>query len=267
MPEAETDARSGILIVAADPSQRTHATRLARRFNLPRGETVDSTQVALIWRDGGLELDQGQFGRRPLRVDFVAGTLGHRWRFGGGAGRQLSGAIGLRRGRRPAVVDATGGFGQDAFLLAALGCQVTVIERSAVMAALLDDGLRRGRCSRVAEVVARIRLVHADARAFLASCQEAQPVVYLDPMFPPRLGSARPAISMLALRAVVGDDEDAPELLELALATARRIVVKRPAGASALGDRKPDFHTGARTARFDVYLNSGAATGLSGGRR
>ena len=225
---------------------------------MPLGVTADDTSVALIWRDGALELLLRGRREKPLRVDFVDGALSHRWRFGGGAGRQLSGAIGIRRGRRPAVLDATGGFGQDAFLLAALGCQVTVIERSPVMAALLDDGLRRAKESKVAELVERIRLVHTDARSFVESCKELPPVVYLDPMFPTRTGSALPGFPMLGLRAVVGDDEDAPELLELSLAVARRVVVKRPAGGCSLGTRRPDFQANGKTARFDVYLNPAA---------
>lgn len=42
------------------------------------------------------------------------------------------------------MVDATAGLGRDAFVLAALGCRVRMVERHPVVAALLDDGLQRG---------------------------------------------------------------------------------------------------------------------------
>ena len=42
------------------------------------------------------------------------------------------------------AVDATAGLGEDAFLLAAAGFQVRLYERNPVIAALLQDALRRG---------------------------------------------------------------------------------------------------------------------------
>jgi 16S rRNA (guanine1516-N2)-methyltransferase len=43
------------------------------------------------------------------------------------------------------VLDATAGLGKDAFVLASLGCQMTLIERQPLIAALLEDGLARAR--------------------------------------------------------------------------------------------------------------------------
>lgn len=78
-----------------------------------------------------------------LRVDFVNGPVAHRLRFGGGRGQDLPKAMGLRAGKTPTVIDATAGLGRDAFLLASLGADVTLIERSPKMHALLEDAMAR----------------------------------------------------------------------------------------------------------------------------
>ena len=76
-------------------------------------------------------------------MDFVEGAVAHRRKFGGGRGQSIAKAVGLKSGAMPTVVDATAGLGRDAFVLASLGCKVTLIERSPVVAALLQDGLAR----------------------------------------------------------------------------------------------------------------------------
>ena len=63
----------------------------------------------------------------------------------------------------PCVVDATAGLGTDSFMLAALGCDVTMLERTNVVCALLYDGLVRGRVMpQSAEIVQRMRLLSTE---------------------------------------------------------------------------------------------------------
>jgi 16S rRNA (guanine1516-N2)-methyltransferase len=56
----------------------------------------------------------------------------------------LAKAMGLRAGKTPKIVDATAGLGRDSFLLASLGAEVTMIERSDVMHGLLQEGMAQG---------------------------------------------------------------------------------------------------------------------------
>lgn len=77
-------------------------------------------------------------------VDFVNGALAYRRKFGGGRGEAVARAVGIKGDYLPDVVDATAGLGRDAFVLAAVGCHVRMVERHPVVAALLDDGLARG---------------------------------------------------------------------------------------------------------------------------
>ena len=99
------------------------------------------------------------------------------------------------RADAPLAVDATAGLGADALLLAATGFEVRLFERNPVMAALLEDALRRAADDpQLAGIVARMRLECGDSIAALkrmgAQAEAAPDVVYLDPMFPARQKSA-----------------------------------------------------------------------------
>ena len=104
-----------------------------------------------------------------LRVDFVSGAVAHRLRFGGGRGQALAKAMGLRAGKTPSIIDATAGLGRDSFLLASLGAQVTLIERSEQMHSLLVQGMERARQEggEFSEIMDRLTLLQGDAKDLL----------------------------------------------------------------------------------------------------
>lgn len=191
-------------------------------------------------------------------VDFVEGKARHRLLFGGGKGQDLAKAIGLHKLKTPQVLDATAGLGREAFVLASLGCQVTLLERSPIIHALLADGLQRAAATHEAQltsIISRMHLQHADALSWLASPNFTPDVVYLDPMFPERQKSALVQKDMRFLQELVGDDPDAGELLDLARRVAKhRVTVKRPRLAPELADLKPAFVISGKAVRYDVYL-------------
>ncbi len=197
----------------------------------------------------------------PVYVDFIGGTVGHRHKFGGGRGQTIAKAVGLKGGHNPTVVDATAGLGRDAFVLASLGCTVTMVERSAVVAALLADGLERAAAdSEIGGWIAeRMQLVHADAIEWMKQLpEEAFPeVVYLDPMFPHKQKSALVKKEMRLFQKLLGFDERSGELLEAALRIAsKRVVVKRPDYAPFLDEKKPTMQIKGKKHRFDVYVKA-----------
>jgi 16S rRNA (guanine1516-N2)-methyltransferase len=191
-----------------------------------------------------------------LICDFTGGAVGHRFRFGGGRGEALPKAVGMKDGKRPAVVDATAGLGRDAFLLASLGAQVILIERSPEMHRLLEEGLARaGEAGGDAvDVIARMTLVFGDARDLLPSL--APEVVLVDPMHPARKKSALVKSELRLLREIVGTDEDAAELMAVALATASiRVVLKWPQRANLMeGIRQPSHQIIGKSTRYDVFM-------------
>lgn len=239
---------------ALAPNLADNAAAWAERLGLAQeGEA----QFALQLGEQGLQLvELGPQAPGPVRVDFVEGAVAHRRLFGGGTGQMIAKAVGVQPGVRPRVLDATAGLGRDGFVLASLGCNVTLIERQPLIAALLEDGLARAAADRdVGPIVARMRLLTGNAIELMKAWQGEPPqVIYLDPMFPHRDKSALVKKEMRLFRPFVGDDLDAPALLQAALALAsHRVVVKRPRKAPIIDGGKPGYALEGKSSRYDIY--------------
>jgi 16S rRNA (guanine1516-N2)-methyltransferase len=202
-----------------------------------------------------------------ISVDFVSGAVAHRRKFGGGRGQSIAKAVGLKQGVTPTVVDGTAGLGRDAFVLASLGCKVIMVERNPVVAALLEDGLRRA--YEDAEIGQwmheRMSLFYGSSINALADVVKTSTstnvteidVVYLDPMYPHREKSALVKKEMRVFQTLVGADLDADGLLAPAMALAtKRVVVKRPDYAGDLDGVKPSMIIASKKNRFDVYVRA-----------
>ena len=194
----------------------------------------------------------------PVMVDWGNKSLLWRLQHGGGRGELLAKACGIKKDYLPKVIDATAGFGRDSLLLASLGCQVQLIERSPLVAAMLADGWQRAEQEPFLQpILSRMRLHHGHAISFLNNLTaiDYPDVVYLDPMFPDRNSSAKVKQDMQTFHVAVGADEDADALLVPALAVAqKRVVVKRPRHAQPLAEQKPSLIYEGESSRFDVYL-------------
>ncbi|HYF97588.1 MAG TPA: class I SAM-dependent methyltransferase, partial [Coxiellaceae bacterium] len=154
------------------------------------------------------------------------------------------------------VWDLTAGLARDAYVLAHLGCSVTLLERSPIIAALLRDGLIRAELAGNA-TVKKLHLIEQDASQFLQTTTEKPEVIYLDPMFTDLDNSALVKKEMRILRKLVGDDLDAGSLLEQALSfNCKRVVVKRARLAPTLTEIKPSYQLMGKSTRFDVYMGS-----------
>jgi 16S rRNA (guanine1516-N2)-methyltransferase len=178
-----------------------------------------------------------------------------RRRIAAGRRQLLARAVGLHKAPQLRVLDATAGLGRDGYTLAALGAQVTLLERNAMVGALLADARRRAlNDAAAAQAAARTEVVVADARTLL---ERAAPydAIYLDPMYPDLGKTALAKKEMQLLRELTGGDADADDLLAPALANAkRRVVVKRPVKAPPLSGQKPQLCLRGTQARFDIYL-------------
>lgn len=243
-----------IRVEALEAEYASAARALAQRLGI---EDAADARFLLQLGPEGLQLQEvAPDAAGPLRVDFQTGTMAHRRQFGGGAGQGVAKAVGLQSGARPRLVDATAGLGRDGFELARLGCQVTLIERHPVIAALLEDGLRRAIAdAEIGAVAASITLLSADAIASLQRWHAEPPeVIYLDPMFPTREKTALVKKEMRFFHSLVGEDADQAELLAVALEVAtHRVVVKRMRKAPAIDGSKPSYVIEGKTSRFDVY--------------
>ena len=217
------------------------------------GPGQDGTGWALEYTDSGLVLhDQRNKKLSPLCISFSAQDVRP---YGPNLTKRqpLARALGKKN---KSVIDGTAGLGQDAFLIAAMGYHVTAVERSPLLAALLVDAVERAdRDPRLSKALGgRLGVVVGDARDQIP-LQAAPDVIYLDPMFPPkRRKSTLPKRELVLLRALVGEDPDADQLMAVAQRHAKnRVVVKRPHYAPPLTPT-PDFTQAGKLVRYDVYL-------------
>jgi 16S rRNA (guanine1516-N2)-methyltransferase len=235
-----------ISVLALTPEFQRKAEDLAKRLELPFNADTDLYLVV----GERLELREANSQTGPVYVDFE--TLAKRSRQ---SKDLIAKAVGVKGSYRPTVIDATAGLGQDAFTLASYGCKVLMLERSPVIAALLEDGLER---AKGLETVSRLSLRVGDAKRLLLGLEKPAPmkpdVIYLDPMYPDLGKSAAKRKEMRLFRDLVGDDTDIDELFEIAAkAASKRVVIKRPLKAPKFA--KPNTSFAGRTVRFDIYVD------------
>lgn len=265
MPGPSTVSRpaGNLAIACTDPVYIEPARRLASSLGHPFLGVADPRKVKdfpvlMLVAERGLSLVlTGKGAPGPVHAEFVSGKAGYRREHGGGTGQLVARAIGLQKTRHTLnVLDATAGLGQDAFVLAGLGCEVCMMERCRPVYELLRDGLERAaQDPETAPVTARMKLLPADSVSALAGGLESVDVIYLDPMFPHRGKTALVKKEMQVFRQVVGDDDDAPELLSAALsAGACRVVVKRPRKAPVIDGPEPTLRLEGKSSRYDIYV-------------
>ena len=217
-----------------------------------------SMNYSLKMNNGQLGLvDQGNLDMAPVVIDFVSGKTAYRRKYGHAGGEAISKAVGIKKGHRPNVVDATAGWGRDAFVLATLGCRVHMIERSELIAKLLEDGLRRAKQDeKIGKLMKdNLSLSFGESQQELLHTPFEPEVIYLDPMFPHKEKSALVKKDMQILQDIAEQDTDADALLHLALTIAtNRVVVKRPSSADFLAEIKPQTSIKTKKHRFDIYL-------------
>ena len=245
-----------IVVEAASPRHRREAERVAADLDLPmlaaagtdaefalrRTETRWELHALAATASGPIYAHFGPpVSARALRGNLLARALGR--------------SVPVDPGDdRPVIADATAGLGGDTWVLAALGYRVVAIERSPVVAVLFEDALRRAaRVPETALLAAQITFHRGDARQLLPQLPVADTIL-LDPMYPSRGKTARKVKAIHALRALVGDDDDAAALLEVARRVVRRrVLVKRSHRSPRLAGPAPSGSIRGSTVRLDIY--------------
>jgi len=249
------------LAITASIGYQQHAAQLADHYQLPllADDSTIKPAFLLHYDEAGLSLSRQNSTENPLRIDFLAGKNRHRRLYGGGKNQQLAKAIGLHKIKAPHIIDATAGLAKDAFVLATLGCTITLIERNIAIYLLLNDALERVQQSddeHVKQITSLMTLVHHNSLNYLKNLTEGEypDVIYLDPMFPDRKKSAKVKKDMVFFQRLAGKDSDAKQLLHTALNKAnKRIVVKRPRHSNYLLET-PSFKIEGKSIRYDIYL-------------
>lgn len=129
-----------------------------------------------------------------------------------------------------------------------------LFERNPVIAALLQDALRRARTvPELAAAVERMTFAGRDSIEGLRAFCAPPDAVYLDPMFPARQKSAAVKKKFQLLHRLERPCDDAEELLRAALdAHPRKVVVKRPPKGPYLAGVKPSYSIAGKAVRYDV---------------
>lgn len=253
---------SAITVVCGDDALRSEAETLAAHLGAPltgcsAGPASPAGRLCLKVSRAGLALARDGM---ELMPDFA--EMLPRIKPGALQREMLVKAARIKGVEHPRAVDATAGLGEDSFLLAAAGFEVTLCEADPVIAALLADALARAaRDPSLAPIVARMRLVEGDSRVTLMGLGETPDtcpdVVYLDPMFPGRTKSAAVKKKFQLIHGLERptDPLDEGDLLRAALAARpRKIVIKRPIKGPHLAGVKPSHSIAGKAVRYDCII-------------
>ncbi len=182
----------------------------------------------------------------------------------------------IKGAQNPIALDATAGFGEDSFLLAAAGFTVYLLERDPIIAKLLRDALiRAAKHDELASIAARMTLIEANSIDELLALKTQSPspltealkrdfpyrsniapdIVYLDPMFPARTKSAAVKKKFQLIHYLEKPCEDEAALLDAALAVRpRKVIIKRPLKGPFLSNIKPSYSLKGKAIRYDCLI-------------
>ncbi|MFA7614776.1 MAG: class I SAM-dependent methyltransferase, partial [Candidatus Caldatribacteriota bacterium] len=148
------------------------------------------------------------------------------------------------------VLDLTGGLLGDSLMMLAMGCEVTTLERHPVVSFLIQSALHAA----THPLLKNLTFHPKDALSFLQQSEDFE-VIYFDPMFEDANQKAGAKKEMRIFREMIGSDEDAVQVFEMARSRAlRRVVVKRPRLSRPLVNGDCLQFEGKST-RYDSYLN------------
>ena len=191
-----------------------------------------------------------------LKCSFIEGPILHRLKYGKGRGQNLAKAVGFKFNKNRTIIDATAGLGYDAFILASLGANVTLIERSEKIYDLLNAAISEAKLygGEISKIVNRMNLLFGDSKDILPNISPE--VILIDTMYKDRKKSALVKNDMRLVREVVGSDSDHVELINVALNNAsKRVVIKQQRYAETLNNIKGCSHQIlGKTIRYDVYV-------------
>jgi 16S rRNA (guanine1516-N2)-methyltransferase len=224
---------------------------------LSRAEKVNQDfDTYVVINELGVSLLMPEFSKIPYQVNFESNQMRYRSAQLAHQNELIIKACRIKSLARPVtIVDATAGFGRDAFILAAAGFELFLVERNPIVAALLIDGIRRISDPMIKQ---RLRCIHQDSREYLSQAAHAinkPDVIYLDPMFTVHR-HAKVKKELQILQTLLQDESaDQQTLLPVALQVgAQRVVVKRAIHAEALNLMNPSYCLSGKHSRFDVYV-------------
>jgi len=242
---------NNIAVTYTDVVLKSKAVELAKRLKLPLVERQNTKfDSLLVFSSINLSLITKNH-KTPFVVDFLSKEI--QYRINHPPKELLLKACGIKKIKKPTILDITAGWGRDGFILANSGCNVTMLEKSDIVYTLLEDGLNRLRANRDLD----IKCINTDALDYLnkLNIDEYPNVIYIDPMRDIEGKSAKNKKEMEILRNIVGIEKNIDTLINAALKCAKnRVVIKFDRLYENPYKNKCDISFDGSNSRFDVYL-------------
>lgn len=241
--------REEITICVKKNGDRDLAGSMSRKLNVPVGDSVGDG-LTLLFDSKGVSLEgyglsyQGDFENMLHRV--TEGRLQH----------EMLSRVAKTDEKGLRAIDATAGMGEDGFLIAALGYDVTLYEQNPVIAVLLKDAIRRAKKHPVLKDIAmRMHVVEGDSVELMPKCVDRIDLIYLDPMFPKRQKSGLIGKKLQLIQKLEPPCSAETDLFAAAIgADPGRIIVKRPLKSPHLDGRTPNYMLKGKAIRYDCYV-------------
>lgn len=216
--------------------------------NFSSKEGIDLT---FEWMDGQYWLHSDIPKENPIGIEFDRELTRHEEYFKKSSLQKelLAKAIGVKGPHRPKVFDLTAGMLGDSLMFLAFGCEVWATERHPVVRFLIQTAIQNAKHPKCQN----FHFLAQEASVVLENPPQVE-VFYFDPMFEDASDNT-PKKEMRIFRSLVGKDQDAMTVFELALSKKpKRLVVKRPKQSRELG-RKPSVEYIGKSTRYDVYFS------------
>ena len=231
------------LTVRVNCARQADCIALAKRLDvdLLAPDQPHTQGVLLEYKNGTLQLVEADERSAPLCIELSQRKPGR------GADPLLR-AIGYKT---ESVIDCTAGWCTDASHIAGQGISVVAIEQHPVVFELISDALSRCTDEQIKQ---HLKIVHANAVNWLNTHNPSAEVIYLDPMYPPKPGSALPKKPLQLLHNLTTSmvQHDVALLQKASNFASRRVVVKRPHYSPPILPGKSG-EIRAKLVRFDLY--------------
>ena len=163
----------------------------------------------------------------------------------------LKKAIGYGGESSKRILDCTGGLGHDAFILALLGQNVTVVDKNKGLCILFELALESlPQTSYFLEAKERITIINDNSASFIDKLLDYD-VVYIDPMFKDKGTAGRSGVMSL-LSDYLDDFTDVSDVL--IRSKFNRIVIKRQKQFKQSGNGSPSFILSGKSINFHVFI-------------
>lgn len=163
----------------------------------------------------------------------------------------LKKAIGYGGESSKRILDCTGGLGHDAFILALLGQNVTVVDKNKGLCILFELALESlPQTSYFLEAKERITIINDNSASFIDKLLDYD-VVYIDPMFKDKGTAGRSGVMSL-ISDYLDDFTDVSDVL--IRYKFNRMVIKRQKQFKQSGNGSPSFILSGKSINFHVFI-------------